>query len=104
MTTEDYDTLSQAIDAMRRAGYTEDFNLANDCIVSSSGACRLSPSDFQIDRVFRFEGPTDPGDEAVLYAVSSTRGKEKGLLVNGYGLYSDSVSNALVARLSVGKR
>ncbi len=52
-----------------------------------------------IDEVHRFEGDTDPADEAIVYAISSTKHTIKGVLVNAYGMYSDSFSNELMAKL-----
>ena len=40
-----------------------------------------------IDQVFRFEENADPGDQAILYAISASKHHLKGLLVNGYGIY-----------------
>jgi hypothetical protein len=39
------------------------------------------------------KGMTDPTDETILYAISTRDGRLKGVLVNGYGLYPDSLSN-----------
>ncbi|KQR70198.1 hypothetical protein [Pedobacter sp. Leaf176] len=47
------------------------------------------PEDFLIDKFYRFEGTSDPEDESILYAISSTDGKIKGLLVDGYGTSAD---------------
>jgi hypothetical protein len=99
--TEDYDTLTEAINALRKQGYTEDYNLLSDCIECKTGNYKLSPKDFQVDKVFRFEGPTDPADEAVLYAISSPKRGTKGLLVNAYGIYADEATNDLVEKLSI---
>jgi hypothetical protein len=104
MKTEDYDTLSQVMERLRNEGYTDDMNLQSDHLECRNGTCRLSPKDFQVDRIFRFEGPTDPGDEAILYAISSDTFKLKGLLVNGYGIYSDETSNDLVRKLSLERK
>lgn len=33
-----YDTLSTTLDALRQKGYTEDFNLAENCLICNSRA------------------------------------------------------------------
>ena len=104
MNTGDYTTLTAAMEAMRREGYTEDFNLLTDAVECRAKNCRMSPKEFKIDKYFRFEGPTDPGDQAILYAISSRKHKLKGLLVNGYGIYSEAASNDLVDKLSVDRK
>lgn len=101
MQTEDYYTLSGTMTALRKKGYTEDFNLLENALECKAGGYTVSPDDFQIDDVFRFEGPSNPSDEAVLYAISVPRKNVKGLLVNGYGIYTDPVTNALLEKLVI---
>ena len=39
-----------------------------------------SPDNFEIVHVYRYEGETDPGDEATVYGIKSSTG-EKGVFV-----------------------
>ena len=55
--------------------------------------------EFRIDEFFRFEGQTDPADEAILYAISSDNHAIKGMLVSGYGIYTEGVTDELLAKL-----
>ncbi|MCU0432221.1 MAG: phosphoribosylpyrophosphate synthetase [Bacteroidia bacterium] len=96
---EAYATLSEAITALREKGYTEDFNLKQNCITCRSNSYQLLHDEFDVDQVFRFEDNTDPGDQAILYAISSHDKKLKGVLVNGYGIYSDEMTNEMAAKL-----
>jgi hypothetical protein len=52
-----------------------------------------------VDKHYRFEGMSDPGDEAVVYAISSPRHGVKGTLVNGYGISSEALSAEMVKAL-----
>ncbi|HYG17479.1 MAG TPA: phosphoribosylpyrophosphate synthetase [Ohtaekwangia sp.] len=97
---ETYETLSEAMNALKAAGYNEDFNLHPEWIESSSSKLRLNPEEFHIDSVHRFEGMTNPSDSAVLYAISSTQGA-KGLLVDAYGAYADSISPVMIEKLRI---
>lgn len=96
---EAYQTLSEAIAALRVQGYTEDFNLKQNCIACRNEEFQLLHDEFEVDQVFRFEDNTDPSDQAILYAISSTDKQLKGVLVNGYGIYSDAVTNEMAAKL-----
>lgn len=96
-----YDTLSAAINGLIKRGYTFNFNLRNDCLECVENQLKLHPEDFEIDEVYRFEGMTDPGDSSILYAISSDTHDLKGLLVNAYGLYADTYSAELVAKLHI---
>ncbi len=93
-----YVTLVDTLNSLREQGYTQDLNVRGDCLVCGSSE-PLPPEDFRIDQVFRFEGATNPDDQAVLYAISSERFGIRGTLVNGYGISADDSVSALVARL-----
>ncbi len=97
---ESYGTLSETINGLKMEGYTLDFNLQDDCIACQSSTTILSPEDFEIDKVYRFEGASNPDDESVLYAISSSKFGVKGLLVNGYGISADEISDAMIKKLS----
>ncbi len=92
-------TLSETLTALKKQGYSEDFNLATTHLSCQGQAIELFPNDFVVDQHFRFEGPSDPADEAVVYAISSARFNLKGTLVNGYGPSSDSLADELVQAL-----
>jgi hypothetical protein len=96
---ENYETLTQAIEALKTQGYTEDFNLKENCLLCIAGKQGLLQHEFEIDKWFRFDVNEDPSDQAVLYAISSAQHNLKGLLVNGYGIYSDNVSNEMLEKL-----
>jgi len=98
---ESYSTLVEAINGLKAQGYTEDFNLKENHIVCSNEKYQLSPNDFKVDKVFRFEGESDPEDQAVLYAISSEKFKVKGVLVNAYGIYNDNEANEIIKKLNV---
>ena len=97
---ESYATLVEAIDGLKTQGYTEDFNIKGNYIDSTLSKHQLSPDDFKVDKVFRFEGESDPEDQAVLYAISSEKYSLKGTLVNAYGIYSDSGANEIIKKLN----
>jgi hypothetical protein len=93
-----YNSPVKAIEDLRKRGYTEDFNLEENCIVCN--AQKFSPDDFTIQEVYRFEGPSDPADESVVYGIESNNGL-KGILVDGYGYSSTARSEAIVRKLSI---
>jgi hypothetical protein len=96
-----YDTITDALNGLRKNGYVLDFNIAFDKLMCSQNGVCLNPEQFEITNHFRFEGNTDPADEAVVYAVESKDGKMKGVLVSAYGVYSDPVSDEMIRKLAV---
>lgn len=93
-----YDTMSEALADLRKRGYTEDFNLGSDALVCD--IARVHPEEFEITEIYRFEGNTDPADEAVLFAIESKNGL-KGVLVNGYGISADGLTAAMAKKFSI---
>jgi hypothetical protein len=93
-----YDSVAHALDELRKKGYTEDFNLQENCLVCN--AQQFNPDEFEIKEVIRFEGDSDPGDEAIVYGIESTTGL-KGVLVNGYGYSSESMGEEIAKKLTM---
>ncbi|MFD1631509.1 phosphoribosylpyrophosphate synthetase [Pseudopedobacter beijingensis] len=93
-------TLSEVLNKLKNEGYTVDFNLSENCLVCAGNSLKINPDEFVVDRHFRFEGNTDPGDEAIVYAISSAKNNIKGVLVNAYGIYSDDMTDEMVKALS----
>jgi hypothetical protein len=94
-----YETVSEAITALQAKGYSLDFNLLHDHLHCAANDLQLHPDDFHIDEVYRFEGATDPGDEAVVYAISSDQHAAKGVWVDGYGTSSAAASAEILEKL-----
>ena len=83
---------------MKDRGYTKDFNLRENCMVCDEE--KYHPEDFEIVEVYRYEGDTDPADEAVVYAIESKKG-DRGVLVSGYGISADEMTSELAKKLSL---
>lgn len=83
MDNSNFDTLSQAINALTQAGYTDDFTAGETHIISRSSKKEYSPVELRITRFYRFDGMTDPQDDAIVFAVEAADGS-KGTLVMSY--------------------
>lgn len=93
-------TVSQVLEKLKKDGYTVDFNLSDTCLVCHGNSLQIKPDEFVVDKYYRFEGISDPADEAVVYAISSTKHDVKGTLVNAYGIYSDGLSDEMIRSLT----
>ena len=80
-----YATISEAIEQLRKQGFTLDFNLKENSLKVDK--LEYSADEFEIVDLYRYEGPSDPADEATVYALASPSGV-KGILVTGYGATS----------------
>lgn len=95
-----YDTVSAAVQGLKKRGFTTDFNLEDNCLICHDS--RFNIDDFEIVEYYRFEGESDPGDEAIVYAIESNKG-QKGVLVNGYGPTSDPLTAEMAKKLHIHK-
>ncbi len=95
-----YDTVSEATSGLKKRGFDIDFNLHENCLVCHGD--KFDADQFEIVEVYRFEGNSDPSDEAVVYAIQSYNGK-KGLLVSGYGISAEGMSAEMAKKLSIQK-
>lgn len=100
---ESYGTLSETINELVKLGYTSDFNAKRECIICLKTNIALPPEEFEIDKVYRFEGASDPDYQSILYVISSEKYQLQGTLVNGYGISSDEAASKLVEKLSTHK-
>src|SRR5688572_29184320 len=92
-----YATVTEALEKLRQQGFTIDFNLKENKIVFQETI--FGPEELEIVDVYRYEGNSDPGDEATVYALKSKTGL-KGVLVTGYGLSADPFSSDLLNKLA----
>lgn len=96
-----YVTLSETINDLRKEGYTEDFNLQQNCLECRDGQFKVFTDEFKVDKYYRFEGESNPSDSAILYAISSDSHQLKGILVNAYGIYSEPVTDEMLEKLDI---
>ena len=96
--TYKYATVLVAIQNLRNEGYNVDFNLEENCLIC--GANKYTVDDFEIEQVYRYEGESNPSDEATVYGIASKDGL-KGILVTAYGAYTDSMSTAMLRKLAL---
>ena len=96
-----YETVSEAITDLKSRSYTTDFSIKPDeqCLICNKTSICLSPAEFKIDEIHRFEGDTDPGDQMIVYAISSQIHKIKGFVVNAFGIYADDKTSEIIELL-----
>jgi hypothetical protein len=95
-----YTSLSEATNDLRSRGYTENLNIEATCIECPSHNLRLYPEEFMIDEFYRFEGMSNPSDNSIVYAISSSD-SIKGVLVDAYGVYSENLNDKMIDKLRI---
>jgi len=97
------DTVTEAVAFLAAAGYVDDFQLSREGIVDA-GTGDAHPLDLAVvDHTFRFEGPSDPGDEAIVLGVRCPEWGRKGVVVSAYGPDADPEHTALLIALTRGR-
>lgn len=85
-----YESLSVALEELRQRGFTIDLNVKENQVQFKGH--------LEVVDVYRYEGDSDPADEATVYAIQSAEGA-KGVLVTGYGFSSDPLFDQVVRLL-----
>ncbi len=79
------ETLTNALDRLAERGFGDDLIAAGSRLRSVTTGTEHDPATLGITETIRFEGDTDPGDEAVLLAISTHGGEPLGTFVTPYG-------------------
>ena len=79
-------TLAMCLQKMISDGYVHDFSYSDDGIMLHHTRKVYKPSEIKVINVMRFEGNSDPDDNAVLYTIETNDGV-KGTLVDAFGIY-----------------
>lgn len=80
-------TVLQIIEKLREKQFKNDFNIKNGKIISDGGESFV-PQDLIIEGTYRYEGDSNPSDNAIVYAITAKSGA-KGILIDSYGAYAD---------------
>jgi DNA-binding cell septation regulator SpoVG len=91
-----YASVAVALEELRALGFVIDFNLREEDI-------KKYPENYEIIHIYRYEGDTNPDDEAVVYGIKSIHG-EKGVFVAGYSANSDNETAIVLHNLSIKER
>ena len=78
-------TMIDALSSLRAAGYDVDFHAESGRLVCGSCSHAIDPADIEVERVFRFEGESDPDDEAALFGLRCDHCDLRGVYVVAYG-------------------
>lgn len=82
-------SLATCLNGMITEGYAEDFKVTDQGLESLNHHNHYKAEEIQIVNFFRFEGESDPDDNAILYVIETNDGT-KGTLVDAYGVYNDA--------------
>ena len=91
-------TLTACTNKAIKNGYTDHLKVTKQGLYSEKTDKTYSPSEAKIKDFYRFEGQSDPADNAILYTIETADGV-KGILIDAYGIYSDETINKFMAEV-----
>ena len=95
-----FESLVDALADLKERGYNLDFRKEPACLYCYVFDLWISPEQFNVDEVHRFEEDSNPDDSCVVYAISSYSGM-KGTLIDSYGVYADHMTFDMAQKLEV---
>ena len=94
------ETVTDAIRFLESEGYDANISIADQSLHCSECGAPYAVGDVVVDYTFRFEGPTDPGDEAIVLGLELPSCGAKGVVVSAYGPDADPELLDVVAALA----
>ncbi len=89
-------TVAETVAALRRSGFTKSYGVHGNQVRDEETRELLPPTDFAIEEFYRFEGDSDPADEAIVMALENLGSRAHGILVAGYGPTASAEENAVL--------
>jgi hypothetical protein len=82
-------TLSEVMHTLSKRGIHREFRMNENCEMKFENSDKnYQPSDLMILKTYRFEGDSNPDDNAVLYVVKDNAGN-LGMIIDSYGADSN---------------
>src|SRR4051812_30208461 len=97
------DSVTDLLAQLDAAGYAEELVLRGGCLVCPSRPGEYGPEDIEVVATYRFEGPSDPGDETIVAALRHPEGW-RGVLVSAYGNDMEAADAEFLAALARPRR
>lgn len=96
--------LAAVIDRLTRAGYSDTFRGEVGGVRALRAGHLHAPEDLVVESIDRFEGISDPEDEAMVLAVRCPADGCRGTYTVPYGKNMPAVDGELIARIPDGRR
>ena len=93
------ETVDAALHRLEEAGFGASFRAVANGMLSLPSGERFAPEELYVVDLVRFEGESDPADEAVVYALSTGDGAIRGTFVVAYGPTVGAACAQVVQRL-----
>ena len=86
---EDPETVVDALRLLKADGYEVEFQLVDGHLACNADDVVCPASDAVVERLYRFEGSSDPGDEMVVFGLRDPETGRRGVLASAFGVAAD---------------
>ncbi len=97
MGVNSFATLTEALESLKKRGFTESIVVREDGATDGSGR-KIRPDETTVVEYHRFEGTSNPEDMSVVYALELANGK-RATLVDAYGPYASPYAAEFIQKL-----
>ena len=93
------ETVLDAVRQLEALGYTDDLRISDGRVHCAACGATHEPERLVVTHTFRFEGITDPADEAIVLGVQCPNCGVRAVIVSAYGPEADPALFDVLARL-----
>lgn len=94
--------LEKCLNKLEEKGYMDQYKVENGRLHSVESGQDFVPEQVTAVNFYRFEGPSNPDDMSILYAIETTDGR-KGTLVDAYGFYASEEIGEFMRNVEIHK-
>ena len=104
MASDPMETMVAALQRFGKRGYTDEFQARPEGLRSLATGEVFPPEELVVEDIARFEGASDPDDEATIFALRSEVGATRGTYTVTFGTQMDVLDAVMVPRLREGRK
>jgi hypothetical protein len=94
------ETVSEALIRLEKRGFDRNFMATRQGQLEVRGSPPMDPEDLVLEEVVRFEGESDPDDQAALFVLRTPDDRLRGTFLASFGPKMEPDSVAAIRRLS----
>lgn len=83
------ETVTEALALLKSQGYELEFQLVDGVFTHDDACVSCRVQEAVVEKLYRFEGPSDPGDEMVVIGLRDPATGQRGVLASAFGLAAD---------------
>jgi hypothetical protein len=83
------ETVTEAVSLLKSQGYDLEFDLVDGHFSHEAACVSCRVDEAVVEKLYRFEGPSDPGDEMVVIGLLDPATGRRGVLATAFGPAAD---------------